>query len=1361
MATATILSQTQRIFHPTSDPLKDEHTVLYTFPTVTDPLGSDAVAGSVLTFDKSAAPVSFFALFKQVFKEKQTVLITTLSPHDTTGANLVDPHKTVIAYNADGTFRLYNPDFEKLSLGETAQVIVTYQVNQGKGAMSVVRDVTMQVSGTNEAPYIAAHPDQVLYEDALFQGQLVADDIDNDDDAASLTYLLVQSDPIPGFTFHSDGRYAVDARVEAYRSLAVGESLSYTFRWQVADRHGALSPTDDVTITVQGTNDAPYVSAALSHSTDEDAPPLTIDLLAGAGDYDHGAILHPSDIVETDGKGGWTVNGNTLTVTPDTFNDLNDGESETLHFTYRIVDEHGAYVQQTLAVEVAGITDAPSLEVVTSAGGRVNEITLSITSFPASNERVVLSFEGLPEGAAVFDGTGNDVTGGIDDYLGTQTFTVVLPADRDADADLAVKATGVRDNGDEIGSTLQNVEILYDVAASSEVVTFASQNQNMWGTFDGYIGWHEYIPFVGGEVIAWDETAEEWNDTGAAPWHSGDFELLNIDVDSEDVYAVALAPLQAALDAAIDVQEWTYDQYGIAKAAEAATWTKYNLVNDTALAWGDYLFKDGLYFAAKTAYDAADFANTGTEAAYNLALSALNLANTNYTNAVAAKDAAYSAWAASWYLNPVLGADYLLKEGVVGVTYAALGVAQLAYDAAAAVYTLGQSAETVLYNAMNDAYATKTAAYSHALAHENAMHDAGYYTDRSFAAATPVTIAEAALAWGEYAASATLVDTFETPLIGTLALSDAAVWAAQGAYNLGYNTLSPIEFGSKLQVVADLFAEVGLQVDFELDLGSVDTRIDYRLTSTSAYNQTTDMLSITPMMTNLTDGTTVAFDTISPNAKFYAALLYDVGVELQMLIDGHLSAFGTQIFDLSPGSEGISINTTISTNSWNDLLATIPEAYRPQLSYDVEAGKLVLIDFDSTEGGPYEVPFIEQLTEDILSIELNLPTVQTEGTATAYDQGYFQEGGIVSVDLSELTDAFLNLINARLDFSPELRELYNLPSLGEATTLSDAIASMATGLMDQIWDILDDGQSEGVPIFVLDSSDQTSSSLLHVNLFADDLSTITPQTASLGFYAAYGESDPVVKVNIDIDAAVAVIVNKVAEAILAATTAGATTGATTAIPDFNPLNISFGIDEVLEIAQIDATTREEIGKYIDLGFTFEAADLDTYAAADFSQEFTLSVDNMSYLLTMEDGAVYTFNANGAGNLLLENASSHDADHNGTLDYTLSIVPSAMFSNDTEIGLSLGYVLDFLKGGFSAGVNLPLNELLGITGKGWPALQFPMIDIGVGPMLRIEGDLDVLDVDVFEDRFALDIGSDTFTAGVDISLLGTDTTTQAA
>src|SRR6185436_3745353 len=104
------------------------------------------------------------------------------------------------------------------------------------------------------------------------------------------------------------------------------------------------------------------------------------------------------------------------------------------------------------------------------------------------------------------------------------------------------------------------------------------------------------------------------------------------------------------------------------------------------------------------------------------------------------------------------------------------------------------------------------------------------------------------------------------------------------------------------------------------------------------------------------------------------------------------------------------------------------------------------------------------------------PTVTTEGTQAAYSPDFYKEGGLVAVDFSEITGSIFNLINARLDYSPELREkVPGLGSLQQMSNFDELVQSALTAFMGVLKDVLD-GKSDEMPIFLLDATDQTDSS---------------------------------------------------------------------------------------------------------------------------------------------------------------------------------------------------------------------------------------------------------------------------------------------
>ena len=151
-------------------------------------------------------------------------------------------------------------------------------------------------------------------------------------------------------------------------ALAQGEAATDTFQVRVADEFGA-SDTETIMVTVTGANDAPVVSAAVAAGGSEGSGSFLINLLDHASDVDHGAELHVENLVWSDNSfvpglpAGFTrsVDGNSIMVDTSTlaYDVLAQDETFTAHFTYDLVDEHGAGIQQVATITVTGTNDAP------------------------------------------------------------------------------------------------------------------------------------------------------------------------------------------------------------------------------------------------------------------------------------------------------------------------------------------------------------------------------------------------------------------------------------------------------------------------------------------------------------------------------------------------------------------------------------------------------------------------------------------------------------------------------------------------------------------------------------------------------------------------------------------------------------------------------------------------------------------------------------------------------------------------------------------------------------------------------------------------------------------------------------------
>lgn len=1096
-----------------------------------------------------------------------------------------------------------------------------------------------------------------------------------------------------------------------FDDLARGQSEDLVFAFTVTDSNGG-DVAQQQTITVAGVNDTPTVAAALTSAVSEEDPVYDIDLLSGADDLDNGALLNAVDVTEANGKGGWSVSGNTITIDPNFYDDLNDGEFETLKLNYLVEDEHGAAVAQSLSVEIEGYTDAPSLDVVVSAGTRVNQVRLTLTVEQAHNERVGLTFNGLPAGVIVLGPSGTPVTAGLANFVGTGVFTLVLPEHTSVNTNFDVKATGYRDDGEIIGETPVALDLSYESSSVSTAISFEAVDQNMWGAGNNIdIGWHEYIPLVGSRD---GEGANAVN----VPWSTGTFNIIDLDIDSADLIDPALGGLQSLRNLANSAAATALNNAVVARTAHAQSLDKLAHVGNAVGAWVEYEAKNILYLAAKGLYDAADsayqaVAATSSDSGQTLAEAEAHLATlqsqrsslesaARFTTYYWSPDPTWSnpfagSWKVlGWAYDPIKYAKVLAKDVEIAAQVVVIAGIE-AYQAGTALTAAAfLEARDALLAPMNAAKALKDEAETDAYAAQTAMWNAGFLVNQK-PDADDLVVAT----WEEVQALADL-----GLKEGLLVTADAAAFLAQEALDLAQAAIAPIDVRAELKVDAEVYAHVGLQLDFELDLGSVDANVEYSLGNWSQYNYTTDVLSISPTLTDMTTGEDVAFSTLSPNVTFYAALLVDAGANIDIFTDAY-AAFGSDVlFDASPNSHGIRIQENLGIDE-----------------------TIVLVDFDSTDTDPIEVPFIETLTGGVVSIELNIPTIETEGKAAPYSGDYFDEGGFISVDFSELSTAFFNFLDAGIDFSPEIKALFS-DTAPNANSFSDLMDS-AGEILANIYEIVSgDADTDGdgvVPIFILDATDETNTSLFHLNLLDDTaLSTgVDDETASFGFFVSYGESEPIVEVTIDIDQFIALLANKAAGNV-----------STVVI---NPLVREYGLDLVLSIANVSDTVADQIKKYLNVGLTFEYADLDASTGWNFRQEFTLSIDDMVFDVKLEDGTNFQFNANDATGLVLENASQYDANNDGIIGYEMVLMPEAMFSNDTEIGMSIGYTLDIIKAQIAAGVSLPLDEL--IPDLGLPTVDLDLIDISLGPLLRVQGDLDLLNADLFENRFDFDLGSE--------------------
>jgi VCBS repeat-containing protein len=174
-------------------------------------------------------------------------------------------------------------------------------------------------------------------------------------------------------TLNADGsyRYVLDNSTADF--LAAGESRTETFFYRAAYEFGEPSAPVSLDITIEGTNDAPVVSGAVTDTVDEDAVSFTLDLLAQASDADASDDLEVDAVEVEVTQGQWTsaldyrfdAGTGELTFDPAQFSALGVGEQLQLTFQYDVVDSQGAATPTTAVVTVTGANDAPVVRTAT------------------------------------------------------------------------------------------------------------------------------------------------------------------------------------------------------------------------------------------------------------------------------------------------------------------------------------------------------------------------------------------------------------------------------------------------------------------------------------------------------------------------------------------------------------------------------------------------------------------------------------------------------------------------------------------------------------------------------------------------------------------------------------------------------------------------------------------------------------------------------------------------------------------------------------------------------------------------------------------------------------------------------------
>ncbi|WP_208852224.1 VCBS domain-containing protein [Roseomonas genomospecies 6] len=329
------------------------------------------------------------------------------------------------------TFTVDNAAVQGLAAGEVVTQVYTLTLKDPSGA-TVTRDVTITITGTNDAPVIGAGKTAgAVTEDAdtptlTDTGTIAFTDLDLSNSHTvtvgtatvsasagvpsgfvpsggfgTLTASIVEDVTDLGNTARIDWTFTVDNA--AVQSLAAGETVTQVYTLTLKDVSGA-TVTRDVTITITGTNDTPVIGTgktAGAVTEDADKPTLTDTGTIAFTDVDlsntHTVTVGtaavststgvPSGFVPAGGFGTLTASivedttdlsgvgqvSWTFTVDNAAVQGLAAGEVVTQVYTLTLKDPSGATVTRDVTVTITGTNDVPVIGTQGTSGAVVED----------------------------------------------------------------------------------------------------------------------------------------------------------------------------------------------------------------------------------------------------------------------------------------------------------------------------------------------------------------------------------------------------------------------------------------------------------------------------------------------------------------------------------------------------------------------------------------------------------------------------------------------------------------------------------------------------------------------------------------------------------------------------------------------------------------------------------------------------------------------------------------------------------------------------------------------------------------------------------------------------------------------------
>ncbi|WP_095082316.1 VCBS domain-containing protein [Pseudomonas sp. Irchel s3h17] len=353
-------------------------------------------AESLSTATKSYAPADL--LTQDTVRAEATSSDTSLN-----GAKIWITSDGKVGYDAATLSCAFKVQLQALAAGELLTDSFTYAIRLGNGTLGWAT-ATVQFSGVNDGVTMSIGAQAgMVTEDAVTtasttdsltaSGTIAFNDVDLSDTHTAtfapagdnISYLgTFALSPVSEAANEANGsvQWTYNLSNAAAQYLAQGQTVTETYRVTISDSHG-LSVTQNVIISITGTNDAPTVTAAEveSGAVAEDGTTVAGGSFA-FGDVDLADDAHVASVsapagtlgtlvanvsVESTGGAVGSV-GWTYTLNNSAAQYLSEGQTKTEVFTVTLTDDFGATVTKDVTITLTGTNDQPTLTIADTTG---------------------------------------------------------------------------------------------------------------------------------------------------------------------------------------------------------------------------------------------------------------------------------------------------------------------------------------------------------------------------------------------------------------------------------------------------------------------------------------------------------------------------------------------------------------------------------------------------------------------------------------------------------------------------------------------------------------------------------------------------------------------------------------------------------------------------------------------------------------------------------------------------------------------------------------------------------------------------------------------------------------------------------